>query len=367
MFLRDLPPVAKHGLILGAGVLLIWALYLMSGVIAPFLVSLVLAYILNPLIRALERRGLPRPWGVLSLYVAGAVLGILVVVPLGLIIFHEGQVLIQRLSAVDVTQLTQQYREQARTLIDQLSSDPAWRDAMSTYLTQEKIQELAAQAAVAAKTFLASAVRGLFTFLLTAFSSVMTLVFIPLLTFYVLMDADLIYDRAMLLVPPVYRPSVQRIAREIDTQLSSLLRGQLLAALLFATLMSIGLWLAGLPFAILLGPVAGAANLVPYLGGLSTVVLSVVIAATQFGLSEVFVWTMAKVAIALAIVQAIDGFVLAPKVIGETAGLHPLAVMLALVLGGSLFGLLGMILAVPTTCILKVILGELYHELYDQI
>ncbi len=136
---------------------------------------------------------------------------------------------------------------------------------------------------------------------------------------------------------------------------------------LFAALISVGLWLAGLPFAILLGPVAGAANLVPYLGGLSTVVLSLLIAATQFGLTEVCVWTMVKVAIVLSIVQAIDGFVLAPTVIGGTAGLHPLAVMLALVVGASLFGFLGMILAVPATCILKVVLGELYHELYDQV
>ncbi|NLI77110.1 MAG: AI-2E family transporter [Candidatus Riflebacteria bacterium] len=366
MFLRDLSPAAKNGLILAGialGGLVVWSL---AGVIAPFLVSLVVGYILNPPVRWLERRGLARPWAVLALYVAGGIMGILVVVPLGLLIVNEGQELVHRLSAVDMGQLTQQYRAQVTGLIDRATSDPAWRDSLNAWLSQERLQSLAAQVAITGKNLLAGGVQGAFGFLLSAFSSVMALVLIPLLTFYVLMDMDLLYDKAVLLVPPVYRDSWQRIARDIDVQLGSLLRGQLLAALLFALMMAAGLWVAGLSFAIFLGPVAGAANLVPYLGGLSTVVMSLVVALSQFGLSEAFVWMMVKVAMVLSLVQAIDGFILQPKVIGETAGLHPLAVMLALLVGGSLFGFAGMILAVPVTCILKVVTRELYHELYDQ-
>lgn len=366
MFLRDLPPGVKNGLILAGGALLIWGTYLMSGVIAPFLVSLVVAYILNPVVRLLERRRLPRPWAVLTLYVVGSILMFLVVVPASFAIFTEAQDLVRRLSEIDVARFSQEYHIQIKDFLDRYASNPTIRDYLADSLTQDKVKEVAAQATVAAKNALVSLIRTVFGFLLSAFSSVMALVLIPIVTFYVLMDMDLLWDKFLMLVLPVYRESVQRISQDIDLQLSSLLRGQLMAALIFACLMTIGLWLSGLNFSLLLGPLAGLANLVPYLGGLVTVVLSTLTALTQHGFSNEFLMTMTKVAVTLAVVQSIDGLVLGPKVIGETAGLHPIAVMLALILGGSLFGFLGMILAVPVTCILKVLTRELYHELYDQ-
>ena len=127
------------------------------------------------------------------------------------------------------------------------------------------------------------------------------------------------------------------------------------------------LWLVGLNFAVLLGPIAGLANTIPYLGGLLTFFLATIVAIWQFGFSTSLAWHMLWLLIGLGIVQVIDGFILQPKVIGENAGLHPLVIMLALVIAGSLFGILGMVLAVPITVILKVLTSELYHELYDRV
>ena len=366
MFLRDLPPGVKTGLILTYGAFLLWAGYVLAGVIAPFLLSIVVAYILNPLVRKLEKRRIPRPWAVLTLYIIGIFLGFIVVVPASVAIFTEAQDLSRRLSDVDVTHLAQEYQGKVRVLLDRYSENPVVRDYLAVSLTHEKLQEIAAHAAGLSKNAALSLLKSILGFLLSAFSSVMTIFLIPILTFYVLIDMDLLFDKAIVLVPPIYRDSFQRIWHEIDQLLSSLLRGQLMAATIFACLMSIGLWMSGLNFAILLGPLAGVANMVPYLGGLVTVVLSTVSALTQYGFTQDFVMLMIKVGVTLAIVQSLDGLVLGPMVIGETVGLHPLAVMFALVVGGSVFGFPGMLLAVPATCVLKVLARELYHELYDQ-
>jgi len=193
----------------------------------------------------------------------------------------------------------------------------------------------------------------------------MGLALLPLLTFYLLVDLDLLYERLLLLIPPVYRPSAERIARDIDAILSAFLRGQILSCLCFATLMTIVLELAGLRFALLLGPLAGVGNLVPYLGGLVTVILSTLVAFVQHGFTGDALSTLVIIGLGLAVVQALDGFVIQPKVIGENVGLHPVIVIVALIVGGSLYGILGMVIALPLTCILKVLSRELYAELYE--
>ena len=365
MFIRHLPVHVKNGLIL-SGILLGVALaYLLAGIIAPVLVSLVLAYILNPIVRFLEARRLPRPWAVLTLYGVGILLGILILIPLTLQILSEGHDLARRLSVIDVEQLTLEYKGQLRDFYQQHSQTTWLQPYLDMSLSSEKIQDLAARAIVMLKDLTLQGSRKILDIVFSAFSSVAALMLLPLLTFYILVDLDLVYQRGLMLVPPIYRPSVDRIGRDIDTILSAFLRGQILSCIIFGTLMTIALSLCGLRFAVLLGPFAGVANLVPYLGGAVTVILAIVIAVTQVGLGQAWLILMIKVAVGLAIVQGIDGMLVQPKVIGENVGLHPVIVILALIIGGSLFGVLGMLLSVPATCILKVLSAELYAELYE--
>lgn len=365
MFIRELPVQVKNGLIL-AGILLgAFLAYLLAGIIAPVLVSLVLAYILNPMVRFLEARKLPRPWAVLTLYVVGTLLGILILIPLVLQILSEGHELANRLSVINVDQLTIEYKNQLRDLYQQNSQRPWLQPYLEMSFSSEKVQDLAARAVVLFKDLALQFSKKILGFVFSAFSSVATLMLLPLLTFYILVDLDLVYQRGLMLVPSVYRPSVERIGHDIDTILSAFLRGQILSCLIFGSLLTLALWLCGLRFAVLLGPFAGIANLVPYLGGAVTVVLATLIAMSQVGLGEAWIIMMVKIAVALAVVQGIDGFLIQPKVIGENVGLHPVIVILALIIGGSLFGILGMLLSVPITCILKVLSAELYTELYD--
>ncbi|HNW34561.1 MAG TPA: AI-2E family transporter [Candidatus Ozemobacteraceae bacterium] len=365
MYLRDLSPSVKNGLILVCGIILLWLVYLLSSVIAPFLFSLVLAYILNPLVRGLEHRGVPRAWAVLLIYISGFTIGILVIIPILFTIVAEGHDLATRLGQLDVRQIVGDYHTSLRSLYDRYAAVPWVNDWLNGLDYSEKIRELATKAFLNAKDVVLGLSQKLFTLLLSAFSGAMDLILIPLLTFYMLVDLDLLWHQLTRLVPPMYRDSTTRIAEDIDKQLNALLRGQLICAFAFALLTTIGLWLSGLPFAFLLGPIAGVGNMIPYLGGLVTIVLATLVTLATTGASSATVFALIKAGIALAIVQGLDGFLIQPKVMGDNLGLHPLAVMLAVVIGGSVFGLIGMFLAIPVTCILKVLSRELYHELYD--
>jgi len=365
MYLRNLPPAVKNGLILVCGIILLWLIYMLSSVIAPFLFSLVLAYILNPTVRLLERRGIPRAWAVLIIYILGFILGILVIIPVTFTIAAEGNELAQRLSQLDMRQIAGDYHASLQSLYEKYAATPWISDWVNGSVDAEKIRELAAKAFLGAKDMTVSLSQKLFNLLMSAFSGVMDLFLIPLLTFYMLVDLDLLWQRFILVVPPMYRDSTLRITGDIDRLLSSFLRGQLICAFAFAILTTLGLWISGLPFSFLLGPIAGIGNMIPYLGGLVTIVLAAIVALATTGASAATALSLLKAGIALAVIQGIDGFVVQPRVMEENLGMHPLTIMLALVIGGSVFGFLGMLLAIPTTCILMILSRELYHELYD--
>lgn len=204
-------------------------------------------------------------------------------------------------------------------------------------------------------------------FLGGAFTGMVSIFLIPILVFYILLDIDAIFDGFKMLLPPDYRERTLSIIGKIDEQLNALLRGQLLANSIFALMMTISIWMSGLNFFLFLGLLAGIANFIPYLGGLFTIIFAVLIAITQFGFSAALVGVLIKIAIAITIIQTIDGWYLQPNVVGENAGLHPLVVMLALAISANIAGIPGMLVAVPLTVILKVLGRELYHELYDPV
>lgn len=366
MFIRELPTTYKNILILICGALILWILYTISAAIAPFLLSIVLAYILNPVIRFLERYRIPRLYGVVILYIVASIACVLVVIPITLNIFSEGHDLLVRVSNLNVTNLSVQYKAQANSIADQYSHNPWLKNYLDLYLSNEKMHELAAKGVVLLKDLLIQLFNKVVGFTLRAFSSLVGLLFIPLLAFYLLVDLDLFYERGLMLVPPIYRDSFIRISKEIDIVLSGYLRGQILDCIIFGSLMTFGLWMTDLNFFDLIGPFSGIANMVPYLGSLSTIFMGALVAISQFGLNQALLSFAIKFVIVLCIVQGIDGFILQPKIIGENAGLHPLVVMFVMVIGASIFGFLGMLLAIPVSAILKVLFRELYHELYDQ-
>lgn len=207
---------------------------------------------------------------------------------------------------------------------------------------------------IAAKTFTTISKSGL---LLIAWFA--NLLLIPVITFYLLRDWDVLISRIHELIPRRYEPTISQLAKDSDSVLSAFLRGQLLVMLVLGMLYTAGLALIGLDFALLIGVIAGLVSFVPYLGVVVGLVVAGIAAVLQF--QEAFV--LVYIALVFGIGQVVESFILTPLLVGDKIGLHPVAVIFAVLAGGQLFGFFGILLALPVAAVMMVIL-RYAHERY---
>jgi predicted PurR-regulated permease PerM len=192
------------------------------------------------------------------------------------------------------------------------------------------------------------------------------LVLIPVVTFYMLRDWDVLVGHIRALLPRSVEPTVSQVAGDIDRVLGAFIRGQLMVMLALGLIYAIGLWAIGLDLAFIIGMGAGLLSIVPYLGAFLGVIAAVLAALFQFQ-------DFLHVALALAVFgvgQSLESMVLTPKLVGDQIGLHPVVVIFAVLAGGQLFGFLGILLALPAAAALNVLvryLNEHYRnsELYQ--
>ena len=180
-------------------------------------------------------------------------------------------------------------------------------------------------------------------------AAVFSLFLVPIITFYMLRDWDVIVARIGALVPSAERETVFRLARETDDVLGAFLRGQILVMIGLGVIYSAGLSLVGLEFAIAIGVVAGLVSFVPYLG----FVFGILLAGVTVMLEPDPLWRLGGVVATFAIGQFIEGSVLTPKLVGDRIGLHPVMVIFAVAAGGQLFGFFGILLALPVAAVLS--------------
>lgn len=323
-------------------------LYLLAPVLTPFLAAALLAYLGDPLVDRLEARKLPRTAAVVVVFVV--ILLVLACLPLVLIPLIE-----QQLSA----------------LIGKL---PGYLDWMQTQLlpwlsknfnVDSKAWDVGAVRGAVAEHWrqmggLASGIVGTISQSgLTLVAWLANLVLIPVVTFYLLRDWDILVARVHDLLPRQNEATVVRLARESDEVLGAFLRGQLLVMVALGTIYSIGLWLAGLDLALLIGMVAGLVSFVPYLGFIVGIVLAGIATLMQYH----DVMQLLPVLIVFGVGQACEGMLLTPLLVGDKIGLHPVAVIFAVMAGGQLFGFVGILLALPVAAVIVVLL-RFAHERY---
>ena len=190
---------------------------------------------------------------------------------------------------------------------------------------------------------------------------VANLTLIPVVTFYLLRDWDGMVARIRELLPRAIEPTVVRLANESDAVLGSFLRGQVSVMLALGTIYTLGLSLIGIDLALLIGMLAGLVSFVPYLGVIVGFGAGLIAALVQHG--DLF--HVLLVAGVFGFGQIIEGFVLTPWLVGDKIGMHPVAVIFAIMAGGQLFGFLGVLLALPVAAVIMVVLRWL-HERYTQ-
>ncbi|MCK6506062.1 AI-2E family transporter [Myxococcota bacterium] len=333
------------------GGLLLWLLW---PVLAILVAAAAIAYVLDPLVDRFERRGMSRELGIGALLVAGvlagAVVTLLMVPPFVRKLGEIGVLLADFFSTIDQRVLP------LAAKVEELTgrSVPLDLTELQAQVPQLIEEGLPRVQATATKVF-----QGLFTQGMGLISAILNLTLLPLFAFYLLRDWDRLIAMLHDLIPPTLRPRVERVAREVDGRLAAFVRGQLTVCAALGVIYSLGLWIAGIDLPFTVGMLAGALFIVPYLGTLVGVVLASLLAVVEYGIDVHLLW----VALVFGGAQALEGYLLTPKIVGDKVGLHPLVVIIALLVGGSLLGIWGMLLAIPITATLSV-LGAEWLDLY---
>ncbi|WP_152090609.1 AI-2E family transporter [Azospira sp. I09] len=331
---------------LGFAAACVWLLLALSPILTPFLLAAILAYIGNPASGWLARHRVPRPLA--ALLVILGLIGALTLLALTLVplLQKEVSLIAERLPAtLTLLQTKLDPWLQKRLGID-LPLDPASFNALV-----RKNQDAAQQILGHVLTTLGSSGLALVAF-------VANLLLLPVVMFYLLKDWDSLLHRIEDLIPRRFHNLALRLAREVDAVLAEFLRGQLAVMLLLALYYSLGLWLAGLEFALPVGLLTGLLIFIPYVGFATGLLLALVAALLQFqGLGLVL-----AVAIVYGGGQILESVVLTPWLVGERIGLHPVAVIFALMAFGQLFGFFGILIALPASAALLVGLRELQRH-----
>lgn len=319
------------------------ALYWLRPVLTPFFLGAVLAYVWQPLVQRLARWHIPRAVSaVLVLLLEAVIIGLLALAVLPLFIKELAQ-----LSAQLPAFLERLNETLAPWLRTRLGVDVAF-DAASL---KGSVAEALRNSEGLGMTLLNSLRLGGLG-LLGLFAN---LVLTPVVQFFLLRDWDVMLRRIDALVPPNARARVNRFAREADDALSQYLHGQVLVIVVMVVFYTVGLWLAGLEFFLPIGVITGALVFVPYVGAATGFVLGSIAALLQFPDWSGVLWVWAVFGIG----QAIEGNFITPKLVGERIGLHPVAVIFALLAFGQVFGFAGLLVALPASAVLLVALRKL--------
>ena len=324
------------------GLAILWLLYLLSPILSPFLLAGILAYICAPPVEWLVRHRTPRLAGVLLvMLLLTAILALLALILLPLVT-EEAQQLAARLPD-GINLINEQLMPWLKERFDiQFKLDPA---SFSKLLADNRDStQLIAQ-----KLFASLKIGGI-----ALFGIVANLLLAPVVMFYLLHDWHRILARFSNAIPRPWHAKTLQLVRQINAVLAEFLRGQVSVMLLLAAYYSAGLWLAGISFALPVGILTGLLVFIPYLGYATGFILALLVAVLQFsGMGPIF-----GVLAVYGIGQALESFILTPWLVGKRIGLHPLAVIFALLAFGQLFGFFGVLLALPVSAALLVGMRE---------
>ena len=324
-----------------------WLLYLLAPVLTPFMVAALLAYLGDPLVDRIEAHRVPRSAAVAIVFV-GLVVALLLLILL-------------LIPALD---------SQVRALVAQL---PRYIDWLGQHLLPAVAQWLGVEPDWSVLESLKSSIRehwrqaggiaaGVAGYVsrsgLALVGWAANLVLIPVVTFYLLRDWDRLVEGVRELLPRAREATIVELTRESDEVLAGFLRGQFLVMLSLGAVYAFGLWLAGLDLAFLVGLIAGLVSFVPYLGFILGVLLAGIAMLVQTG----SVFDLIPVVGVFAVGQVLESVLFTPLLVGDRIGLHPVAVIFAVLAGGKLFGFLGVLLALPAAAVIGVFVRHAHQR-----
>ncbi|CAB1215182.1 chloramphenicol efflux transporter CxpE [Acinetobacter bouvetii] len=333
--------------------LILWVLYLLKPVVLPFIGAFLIAYLFSPLVDKISRIGLPR-WLSISLVFIG--IGVILTLAMWYLVPLVWKQLMYAKTSIPAGIHWVNYTflpwlshtfNLAPMEIDTEQMSTAIMDYIQTNYSVDSIQAVVLKVAQSGLNFIQ--IGG-------------TIVLIPIIAFYFLLDWDRMLDSLRRLIPRPYENTTLNIVGECHSVLGAFVKGQFLVMFLLGVVYAVGLQLIGLEVGLIIGMIAGLASIIPYLGFAVGIIAAVIAALFQFGLD----WThLALVGVVFMVGQAVEGYILQPFLLGDKIGLSPVAVVFAVLAGAQLAGFLGMLIALPVAAIIVVLLRHA-RECYEK-
>lgn len=311
------------------------AVYILGSTFTPFFVAAILAYLFDPIVNRLQRFKVPRT-------IAVGVVFVIIITLFTLLLFFIVP-LIER---------------QIMLLIDKLPAIISWAkshinqffEKFGRFNLSDKAADASQNGLKKASDFAAKLMRTITMSGMAFVSAVTNILLVPVVLFYLLRDWHGVLAGVRDLIPRSALQTVTKLMKECNEVLSAFLRGQLLVMIALAILYSVGLSIVGLDLALLIGAISGLVSIVPYLGFIVGILAASIAALFQFQDA----WYLIYVAIVFLVANGIEGSLLTPMLVGDKIGLHPVAVIFAVLAGGQLFGFVGILLALPVAAVVMV-------------
>lgn len=341
----------KSWLLLAALALALLTIYQLLPILTPFLISILLAYMGDPIVDLLERYKISRTWGVILVFVLLSLILLLLILVLVPMIGRQ---------MVRLYELTPQ-------LIDWLQGSALpWiqvqlgitTDASSLDQIKKLFSENLDKTTDFAQILLSKVTASSMAFL----GWLANMLLIPVVTFYLLRDWDILVAKLRGLLPRQQEALTVKLIGQCHEVLGAFMRGQLLVMLALGIVYAVGLITLGLELGLLIGLLAGLASLVPYMGFAVGITAALVAGLFQFGVEF---YPLLGIVVVFSIGQLLEGMLLTPLLVGDRIGLHPVAVIFAILAGGQLFGFTGVLLALPVAAVIMVLL-RYAHEQYKE-
>ena len=325
--------------------------YFLHPILTPFLVAIVLAYMFDPVVDRLERAGLSRTWGTV------AVFGLLTVIMMTLLLVLVPLLAKQLLKLYQLAPLVLDWLQHTAMPWVQAKlglSDSFWKfDKIKAAITEHMGQATDIVGIVLSQATASS---------LALIGFLANLVLIPVVAFYLLRDWNIMMAKIRSLLPRARADQIVSLAKECHDVLGAFVRGQLLVMLALGVIYSAGLMFVGLELGLLIGLMAGVAAIVPYMGFIVGIGAALIAGLFQFGGD---LYPMLGIVAVFMVGQALEGTVLTPLLVGDKIGMHPVAVIFAILAGGELFGFTGVLLALPVAAVIMVLVRHLQDMYKD--
>jgi len=339
--------------ILAGIALIVWVLYLLKPVVVPFIGAFLIAYLFSPLVDRLHHIGLPR-W--LSISVVFLGIGVVLMLAMWYLVPLVWKQLVYARDSIPagihwVNYTFLPWLSNTFNLVpmeidtNQISS--VVMEYVQTNYSADSIQAMALKLAQSGISFIQ--IGG-------------TIVLIPIIAFYFLLDWERMLESLRRLIPRPYEQSTMGIVKECHEVLGAFVKGQFLVMVLLGVVYAVGLQLIGLEIGLIIGMVAGLFSIIPYLGFAVGIIAAVISTLFQFGIDW---WQLVLVGVVFMVGQAVEGYILQPFLLGDKIGLSPVAVVFAVLAGAQLAGFLGMLIALPVAAVIVVLLRHV-REFYEK-